>query len=515
MKSEHADVVIVGAGAGGATLGAELAEAGAKVVFLEAGKDLDITYGSPDHFADSQMFFKTQQDGLFWHEQYTGRNWRTDMGECAGGGTTAYAGVLEESTPRDYIPPWPFSYEEFEPYIELTKKRYHVYRWPVEELSHYAQILNDAAGGGLVATASGFNREPYVEYGVYHDRCRRCRCCILGCRYNAKANALTIALPKARFHKAEIKPNCFVKKLNTNADMTKVESITYLQRTQNGAIPGDGIEDIEEKTITADKFVLAAGSMMTPMILHWSGQNGVALANSSGQVGKNLRGHFFRATYGVLDRQDVRTYQGNLVELNDGYQNFDKGYLLEFNMVAPPTYMGGMVEVMQTQDLVNMIGLPFKKLMRDYSRLVVSAPLVRSYDEGFTENSVLPHPDGKTNRYDLPLPHVTFEPNEQEAKWVEDAMEHAKTIMLKAGADPDRLLNGGVDVVHKVGTCRMGSDPTNSVTDLGGKCHDVDNLWISDGSRFPGPLLANCAFIIYALAYQIADSMLDRDIPTK
>ncbi len=43
--SDHADVVIIGAGAGGATVGAELAEAGAKVVFLEAGKDLDITYG--------------------------------------------------------------------------------------------------------------------------------------------------------------------------------------------------------------------------------------------------------------------------------------------------------------------------------------------------------------------------------------------------------------------------------------------------------------------------------------
>ena len=128
-------------------------------------------------------------------------------------------------------------------------------------------------------------------------------------------------------------------------------------------------------------------------------------------------------------------------------------------MVAPPTYMGGMVEVMQTEDLVNMIGLPFKKLMRDYSRLVVSAPLVRSYDEGFTENSVLPHPDGKTNRYGLPLPHVEFEPNAQESKWVEDAMLHAKEIMLKAGADPDRLLNGGVDVVHKVGTCRMGFGP--------------------------------------------------------
>lgn len=366
---DHTDVLVIGAGAGGATLGAELAEAGAKVVFLEAGKDLDITYGSPNHFAGSQAFLKTVEDGLFWHEEYEGRNWRTDMGECAGGGTTAYGGVLEESTPRDYDS-WPISWEEFQPYIELTKKRYHVHRWPIDELSHYAQLTNVAAGGGLGPVQSAFNREPWFEYGVYHDRCRRCRCCILGCRYNAKSNALTVTLPKARWFGAELRPNCWVTRLNMDAAGQKVLGATYLQRTKTGPLT----ETTEEHTITADKVILAAGSMMTPMLLHWSGKDGQALANSSGQVGRNLRGHFFLTTYSVLARQDVRTYQGFVVELNDQYANFDKGYLLEFNMVAPPTYMGGVIEVLGTEAVLDLIGLPFKRLMRDYPRLIISAP---------------------------------------------------------------------------------------------------------------------------------------------
>ncbi len=62
------------------------------------------------------------------------------MGECAGGGTTIYAGVLEESTPRDYGL-WPISYEQLLPYIDLAKQRYHVSRWPLEELSHYAKLM--------------------------------------------------------------------------------------------------------------------------------------------------------------------------------------------------------------------------------------------------------------------------------------------------------------------------------------------------------------------------------------
>ena len=508
--NEHVDVVIIGAGAGGATLGGELAESGAKVVFLEAGKDLDITYGSPNHFADSQRFLKTIEDGLFWHEEFQGRSWRTDMGQCAGGGTTAYGGVLEESTPKDYDT-WPIKYDEMKPWVDLVKKRYHVYRWPIEELSHYAKICNAASGGLLAPVQSAFNREPYFEYGVFHDRCRKCRCCILGCKYNAKANALTIALPKARWFGAEVRPNCWVKRLNPNPAGTKIDSVTYLKRTQTGPLPGD--ETTEEHTIEADLVILAGGSMMTPMLLHWSGKNGQALANGSGQVGKNLRGHFFRATYSVLDRKDVRTYQGNLVELNDQYVNFDKGYLLEFNMVAPPTYMGGMVEVMETDDLVNNLGLPFKRFMRDYPRFIVAAPLCRSADDGFTENHVLPHAT-KTNRYGDTLPEVSFEPNEQERAWVEAGVAHAKELMFAAGADPARTWTGGIDVVHKTGTCRMGTDPKDSVTDLWGKTWELDNLWIADGSRFPAPLLANCSFVIYALAYRAADAILKRKTPT-
>jgi choline dehydrogenase-like flavoprotein len=508
---ERTDVLIIGAGAGGATLGGELAEAGHKVTFLEAGKDLNIDFGSPNHFAANQRFLDTIADGLFWHEEYTGRNWRTDMGECAGGGTTAYGGVLEESTPEDFDSGlWPFSWDEFQPYFDLTKKRYHVSRWPIEELSHYGQVVNEAAGGDLGPIQSAFNREPYFQYGVFHDRCRQCKCCILGCRYNAKANALTVALPKAKWYGAEVIDNALVTKINTDATGSRITSVTYLKRTKTGVTS----ELVEQREIKADKYVLAAGSMMTPMLLQWSGRRGVSLANSSGQVGRNLRGHFFRATYSVLDRTDVRTYQGQVVELNDLYQNYDKGYLLEFNMAAPPTYMGAMIEVMEKADLLDLIGLKFKRFMRDYSRMISSAPLVRSYDNGFTDNTVLPHPTRK-NKYGLPLPDVDFEPNQQELDWLTTAVDHADQIILNAGGNPNRMFHGGIDVVHKVGTCRMGTSSHDSVADPNGRVWDMDNLWIADGSLFPAPLLANCAFIIYCLGYKVADSILGRTTPTR
>lgn len=506
-QTKYADVVIVGAGAGGATLGGELAEAGAKVVFLEAGPDLDITYGSDKHFAASQEMGVFLKQNLFWHEGYTGTNWRTDMGECVGGGTTTYGGVLEESVPEDFEK-WPFSFEEFQPYIQLAKKRYHVGRWPIEELSPSAQHFHEISEGELEPTQSGFIQEPFEEYGVYHDRCKRCRICLFGCKFNAKSNALTITMPKARHFGAEVEDNAWVTKLVTNRSGTKVTSIQYLKRTPTGMLT----ESTEACEIVADKFILSAGAMMTPTLLHWSGNNGVALANSSGQVGRNLRAHFVRHTMCILDRDDLRTYQGQVVELGDKFRNYDQGFFTEYNMAAPPSMLGMAFEIMTPEVMSQFVGVKFKRLLRKYGSVVNSTPMAKSEDDGFTENYVLPNKN-QINKYGLPKPHVHLQPNEKEAEYMETGAKHAMDIMMKAGAKPDNVFLGKIDNVHKKGTCRMGMDPKTSVTDLYGKCWDMENLWISDGSLFPAPLMANCALIIYALAYKVADGILERQRP--
>ena len=504
IRRESADVVIIGAGAGGATLGGELAEAGAKVVFIEAGRDLDITYGSPNHFAANQSMNDLVEQNLFWHEEYEGTNWRTDMGECAGGGTTIYGGVLEESVPEDFAK-WPFTYEEFQPYIALTKKRYHVTRWPIEKLSASARYLHEVTGGELEPIQSGYIDQAFEEYGVYHDKCKLCRFCLLGCKFNAKANALTIALPKARYFGARIEDMSLVTKLVTNAAGTKITSVKYLKRTKTGIAS----ETTEEREIFADKVILASGAMMTPMLLHWSGRGGRALANSSGQVGKNLRAHFVRHVMAVLDREDLQTYQGQVVELGDKFRNYHRGFLTEINMVAPSSMLSMVYEIMENEVAADFVGVNFKRLLRSYGRLINATPMAKSEDDGFTDNSIMPH-KWRRNKYKLPMPVVRLEPNAIEAERVKAGYEHSIEIFRKAGVDPQRIFVAKLDNVHKKGSCRMGTDPRTSVTDLNGKAWDLDNLWISDGSIFPAPLMANCAFIIYALAYKIADGMLGR-----
>jgi len=61
--------------------------------------------------------------------------------------------------------------------------------------------------------------------------------------------------------------------------------------------------------------------------------------------------------------------------------------------------------------------------------------------------------------------------------------------------------------IHELGTARMGTDPETSVVNSWGRCHDVRNLFIIDGSIFVTAAAVNPTNTIQALALYIGDSM--------
>ncbi len=87
--------------------------------------------------------------------------------------------------------------------------------------------------------------------------------------------------------------------------------------------------------------------------------------------------------------------------------------------------------------------------------------------------------------------------------------DHAENNMrriLQAAGGKD--LWSSKRTAHTVGTCRMGTDPAESVLDPWGKSWDVPNLWVADNSVFPTSLAANPALTIMALALRTADKFL-------
>jgi choline dehydrogenase-like flavoprotein len=62
---------------------------------------------------------------------------------------------------------------------------------------------------------------------------------------------------------------------------------------------------------------------------------------------------------------------------------------------------------------------------------------------------------------------------------------------------------------HQMGSCRMGSDPSESVADGRGELHDTKGVWIGDASAFPTAPGVNPMISIMSLAHRTADQMLD------
>ncbi len=63
-------------------------------------------------------------------------------------------------------------------------------------------------------------------------------------------------------------------------------------------------------------------------------------------------------------------------------------------------------------------------------------------------------------------------------------------------------------MAHQMGTCRMGANPKNSVTNENGQVHGVQELFVCDGSVFPGPSGINPMLSIMGLAHKSAQYII-------
>jgi choline dehydrogenase-like flavoprotein len=111
----------------------------------------------------------------------------------------------------------------------------------------------------------------------------------------------------------------------------------------------------------------------------------------------------------------------------------------------------------------------------------------------------------------IPAPKVDYTMGENTKKMIAHALPNARMILEAAGA---RNIGTNVPVQnggwHLLGTARMGTDPERSVVNEWGRCHDVKNLFIVDGSIWVTAGGVNPTSTIQALALYIADQIKQR-----
>ena len=506
--TEEVDAVVIGTGAGGAPLLARLADAGLKVVALEAGR-----YWQPGQdFATDER----AQTKLFWSDERLSAGadpvafGNNNSGIGVGGSTLHYTAYTPRVQPDDLRlhsefglgHDWPLDYTDLEPYYDELEgflgisgpspypwgpTRRQAYPLPPLPLNGAAQLMQRGSATLGIRTSPAANAalsQAYYQPGVgWRPACTNRGFCQAGCSIGAKASLDVTFIPLAIGAGAEVRPECFVSRFERDG-VGRLSGVVYNEGGQ-------------EKRQRCRAVFMCAGAVETPRLLLIN-----ELANDSGQVGRNFMAHTGLQIWGCFE-DDVRPYKGipgGLIS-EDTHRptgaDFAGGYLLQSIGVMPVTYAS---QVARGRGLWGQAGLDHMTHYNHIAGINILGECL-PYDHNYLELS--DELDGRG----LPKPRVFFSQGDNEQRLTAHADQIMRDIWGAAGADDIWAFPRNA---HIIGTCRMGNDPASSVVGPDGKAWDVPNLYIVDNSVFPSALSANPALTIMALSLRTADLFLGR-----
>jgi choline dehydrogenase-like flavoprotein len=518
------DVIVIGTGMGGSTVGYELARRGRRVLFLEKGKFL---HGDPavarppstDHTeAQARMCEGHWPFPLEGRTSFGAVNFFAPMGCGSGGSTLLYGAQLERFAPADFQPranfpnvrdanlpeQWPISCNEFTAFYRRAESLFRVRGTPDPlnpdpEASLRAPPPFSERDQALCESFVGLGLHPYRSHTGF-EFIENCSECFNPCTRNCKNDAGRICLvPALSQHDARILPDCEV--LNLLADRSRVKAIRARWNDR-------------EIMLHAKIVILSAGAFMTPMLLlnSRSSEWPEGLANRSGQVGRNLMLH--ASDLVAITQRELHSDAGpsKSMGLNDFY--FDGGQKLgTFQKVGIPLVPGGILgylRFVETRDprwwrpwVSPFLPMASEIASRWFRKSVLFATIVE--DLPYLENRVLADSNARNGmRFEYRYSGELLERNRHFRKRL------AQTLSPR---HPVRVVTGGTNNInygHVCGTCRFGDNPATSALDASNRAHDVDNLYVVDASFFPSSGGTNPSLTIAANALRVGGIIDDR-----
>jgi len=481
-----ADAVVIGSGAGGAVMAKELQEKGHSVILLEEGGNLM----TRDYGQDTIESFRD----LYRDNGATVAIGRPPVPFPIGrvlGGTTAVNSGTCFRTPDIILRKWKLEWnlddigpQQMEPYFDRVEKIYSVN--PVHEgnMGKNGEIFLRGAKE-LGYSCGPLNRNQ-------NENCTGCGICTLGCPSDGKRHTALNYIPMASEMGCEVFCDFRVEKIKTRGGRATGVSGSILNRKS-----GKRRTTFE---VDAKIVVLSAGAIHTPMLLQRN-----RLANSSGEVGKNLRLHPGIRVYAMMDE----TVNGWLGVPQGVYVDefFDEGIMLEGIFVGP----------LLSAPAMPYFGKKGKDLMFNYPKVAAFGAMVHDVTRG----RVRPGPMRK--------PFITYWLEKNDLRKAIKSIAYTSEIFFAAGAkkvfptiswlpeinsvkEITEILTGPVKAsdmemmaFHPMGTCRMGTDPERSVVGPYCESFDVPGLFVADASIFPSCLGVNPMESIMAFSNRTAD----------
>jgi choline dehydrogenase-like flavoprotein len=503
--AEEVDFAIVGTGAGGGTLACKLAEAGFSVVALDAGP-----YWRPlEDFASDER----AQHKLYWREDRISggsdpiRFGSNNSGRGVGGSTVHFTMVslrfrpewFKARTKLGYAVDWPIPAEEMQRYYEEVEEALKIagpvrYPWDPGR-GRYPYRAHEVNAAGLVlargaeAMRIAWAPTPLATLSAPRGEAHPCvyrGFCVAGCATNAKQSVLLTWIPRA---------------IHAGAEIRDLAQVARIELDGNGRAAGVLYHRAGEwRRQRARNIVVAGYAIETPRLLLNSacGRFPDGLANSSGLVGKCLMPQSNHAVWGVME-EEIRWYKGPpcmaITEhwnYTDEGKDFDGGYC----------YLSqGPLPIEWARSVAGKRGLWGMELRQAMTQYIHQAGLK-------IVGEVLPREENRVELAEekdalgLPVARVTFGYCDNDKRLAAHALRFMRQALEAAGGSDMWSESGSA---HLLGTCRMGSDPDSSVTDADGRCWDIRNLWICDGSLFPTSGGVNPSLTIQALACRIGD----------
>jgi choline dehydrogenase-like flavoprotein len=536
------DAIIAGAGAAGGIVAGVLAEAGWRVLLLERGRQLTLEQIGRDHLRNHRLALYGHNTGpdlqgnprvvedargvvqlVQPHEGGYQNNAMT-----VGGGTRVYGAqawrfmrddfrmATRYGTPHDSsLADWPITYEDLAPYYERaeweigvagaddanreTSPRRKGYPMPPVPDNLTRQILRRGAetlGWRTLPIPLMINTIPRNG----RDACVQCQHCVgFGCPSDAKNGTLNTMIPRAlATGNCELVTEAMVEKIDTDAQ-GNVIGLTYV-REQEGRT--------ERHEARAKVVVASSGAIESARLLLNSANplHPRGLGNDYDQVGRNLQGHYYPGAHGLFHQT---TYDG-----------VGPGATLatcEFNHNNPGVIGGGML----ANDFIKLPiifwrnalppdmprwGEANKKFMREnFTHVIQVTGPVQDIPSPTARVTV---DGGVRDRWGIPVARLSGTTHPETVRTATFMREQAVKWLKASGAyhvwagDLGLYLSGGQ---HQAGTCRMGRDPRQSVTDPWGRVHAHNNLFVVDGSLHVTNGGFNPVLTIMALAFRSAE----------
>ncbi|MBX3404130.1 MAG: GMC family oxidoreductase [Phycisphaeraceae bacterium] len=512
MSDKH-DIVIIGSGAGGATLAHRLAPSGLRVLVLERG---DYVPREQENTDPREVFeCKRYQAAETWHDRH-GQPFSPYTHYCVGGNTKFYGAALLRMREHDFAevrhyggvsPAWPITYNELEPYYTEAEHLYSVRGlrgsdpcepWasapfddaPLEPEPRIAELMQQLRATGL---------RPFpIPLGIRSDMAGPATAPVRLGNFDGYPDPTET---KADAHVSALRPALL------RPTMTLVTRARAIRLETDSA--GDSIErviverDGERHEFRARAFVLACGAINSAALLLRSACAGHprGLANSSGMVGRCYMSHQNGCFIAVYDRPNPSRFQKHF-----GLTDFYSGDPDDGHGALPL----GTIQLMGRSDRgtlewIKGDALPDQSVDSIKSRTV----------DFFLTAEDLPDPANRVELMPDGAVRLSYTPNNTEAY---DRLVHRFTRALqeaarRAGHQPPACLTarlGISGVSHQSGTLRFGRDPRDSVLDVNCKAHDLDNLYAVDASFFPSSAAVNPSLTIMANALRVGDHLIER-----